>query len=69
MSKIAGLSKKIKKLTIIVSWRARRDSNPQPADPQSDILPIELRTRYIEAKNGMKLKEQLLLSNYLSKHK
>ena len=24
-------------------WRARRDSNPQPSDPKSDALSIELR--------------------------
>ena len=25
------------------NWRARRESNPQPSDPKSDALSIELR--------------------------
>ena len=27
------------------TWRARRESNPQPSDPKSDALSIELRAR------------------------
>ena len=26
-----------------INWRARRESNPQPSDPKSDALSIELR--------------------------
>lgn len=28
-----------------MDWRARRDSNPQPSDPKSDALSIELRAQ------------------------
>ena len=27
-------------------WCARRDSNPQPFDPKSNALSVELRTQY-----------------------
>ena len=30
-------------LSYRMGWRARRDSNPQPSDPKSDALSIELR--------------------------
>lgn len=30
---------------VTTAWRARRESNPQPSDPKSDALSIELRAR------------------------
>lgn len=44
---------------LIASWRPRQDSNPQPSDPKSDALSIELLGRRLSGEENFTTERQV----------